>query len=254
MAALKLLDVTLVMVETREHKLARMAIEDCLRVATFGEVLIITDKPALMQSPYLAGIAHFFCIVDDFPDKIGWARSMWFDTVPHLRTSHALCIQWDSWIWQPEMWRDEFLKYDYIGAPWAWYKDGKTVGNSGFSLVSTRLRRYIADRRGEYPCTTGGEDDLLCRQYRPKLQDAGFVWAPEKIAWDFAFECSRPSPTSRHFGFHGLFNWPAVLDHDRLIERLKVALESPYVRDHGAMKSLLQSNPSLIKELMALAD
>ncbi len=41
---LSLPDVTLVMVETREHELARLAILDCLKVAKFGDVLILTNN------------------------------------------------------------------------------------------------------------------------------------------------------------------------------------------------------------------
>src|ERR1017187_791348 len=94
---LKLPDVTLVMVETRQHELARMAIEDCLRVAEFGEVLIVTDLPD--QFKYISTDQNIrFHIVPDWPNKIGWSRSWWFDVPLLLRTSHTLNIQWDSWI------------------------------------------------------------------------------------------------------------------------------------------------------------
>ena len=146
------------------------------------------------------------------------------------------------------MWSDEFLKYDYIGAPW-WYKDGKNVGNGGFSLVSTPLKRYIFDRRWEYPCDTAVDDDLLCRTYRPRLEDAGFRWAPEPLAHDFAFECCRPSPDSRHFGFHAMFNWPYVLPHDRLLDRVGVALKSPYIRDSYIWRTFAERHPQIITEI-----
>jgi hypothetical protein len=247
---LKLPDVTLVMVETREHDLARMAVEDCLRVAEFGEVLIVTDRP-LEFSPLTHHCEPRFHIVPDWPDKLGWSRSWWFDVPPLLRTRQTLNIQWDSWIWDTSMWRDEFMDYDYVGAPW-WYKDGKNVGNGGFSIISTRLKRYICNRRDQFPCDTAVDDDLLCRKYRPKLETAGFLWAPEKVAHDFAFECCRPSPTSKHFGFHGMFNWNEVLDHDRLIERMGIALRSPYISnpDSQFMKAFCQKNPEIVKELL----
>lgn len=243
---LKLPDVTLVMVETREHELARMAIEDCLRVADFGEVLIFTDRPENFPS-----LGAYFHRVPDWPDKLGWCRSWWFDVPPQIRTRQTLNIQWDSWIWDPQMWRDEFLDYDYVGAPW-WYKDGKNVGNGGFSLKSTRLIRYIQARRERFPIDTNLCDDLFCRKYRPVLEEAGFVWAPERVAHDFAFECCRPSLTSRHFGFHAMFNWGIVLDHDRLLERVEVALRSPYIAkpDSYIMKTFCQANPEIIKEIL----
>jgi hypothetical protein len=240
---LKLPDVTLVMVETREHKLAAMAVEECLKVAEFGAVLILTDKPV-----EFAGIVGNYHYVPDWPNKLGWSRAWWFEVPPLVRTRQTLNIQWDSWIWDPSMWTDAFMEYDYIGAPW-WYRDGKNVGNGGFSLISTRLKRYIADRRLEFPCDTHVDDDLLCRKYRPVLEEAGFLWAPERVAHQFAFECSRPSDTSRHFGFHAMFNWPIVLPHDKVLERVSLAVASPYIRESYMMKAFCQQHPGIIKEL-----
>jgi len=148
------------------------------------------------------------------------------------------------------MWRDEFLSYDLIGAPW-WYRDGKNVGNTGFALKSTVLARYIRDRRQKYPCDTSAEDDLLCRTYRRDLETAGFKWAPEAVAHDFAFECCRPSPTSQHFGFHACFNFGEVLDRDRLVERTKIMLQSKYITNPNGViwKAFSQKYPALIAEL-----
>ena len=241
---LHLPDVTLVMVETREHDLARMAVEDCLKVATFGDILILTDRLDKFN-----GINARYHQVPDWPDKLGWSRAWWFEVPSLLRTKQTLNIQWDSWICDASMWCDEFLDYDYIGAPW-WYKDGKNVGNGGFSLVSTRLKRYVADRRWDYPCDSNLDDDLLCRKYRPQLENRGFRWAPERVAHDFAFECSRPSPTSKHFGFHAMFNWPQVLSRDRLLERMKIVNKSPYICGGYMMKAFCDRNPEVVKELL----
>src|SRR5689334_1212631 len=246
---LSLPSVTLVMVETREHELARLAIEDCLKVADFGDILVLTDRPSEFSTLTQYGITPRIHAVPDWPDKIGWSRAWWFDVPPLLKTSHTLNIQWDSWISDPEMWSDEFFKYDYIGAPW-WYKDGKNVGNGGFSFVSTALKKYIYDRRGDFPVTTNLDDDLLCRKYRLTLENAGFKWAPERLAHQFAFECCRPSPDSRHFGFHAMFNWPAVLTKERLGERLNIAMKSEYIRNGYMMKAFRERNPELIKELL----
>lgn len=252
---LKLPSVTLVIVETREHTLARMAIEDCLAVAEFGDVLVLTDKQGEFEAnstlPPSEQSRIRFRRVPDWPEKVGWSRSWWYDVPPLLRTAHTLNAQWDSWIWDASMWRDEFLKYDYIGAPW-WYKDGLNVGNGGFSLVSTRLKRYLRDRRWQFPCDTPVDDDLLCRKYRPALQSKGFVWAPERVAHDFAFECSRPSPTSRHFGFHAMFNWSEVLSPERFKERVLVAARSKYITNPNGViwKAFAGKHQALAAELI----
>ena len=252
MSKLQLPDVTLVMIETREHTLARMAIEDCLDKVDFGDVAIVTDRPLEFTSLSVShGVRPLFQLVEDWPDKLGWAQSAWFGVPAMLRTSHALFIQWDSWVWDISMWDPEFLNYDFIGAPW-WYKDGKNVGNSGFSLISTRLKRFIYNHRDAFPCTSPAEDDLLCRTYRPSLEQRGFNWAPEKIAHRFAFECCRPNPTSRHFGFHAMFNWPEVLPLDRLCERVKIAMQSDYITkpDGVIWSAFVNKHPQLIQKLL----
>jgi len=248
MKKLKLPDVTLVMVETREHELAKLAVKDCMRAAEFGDVLIFTDKPKEFD---LEGEQVRFHLVPDWPEKIGWSQAWWFDVPPLLRTKQTLNIQWDSWISNAAMWKDEFLKYDFIGSPW-WYKDGKNVGNGGFCLKSTRLARYIYKNRDKYPCTSDLDDDLLCRTYRFPLEEAGFTWASEKVAYDFAFECVAPEKPANHFGFHGMFNWPDVLDTQRLYERVELACKSPYIRDGRFMKALCQKHPEIIKKLVEL--
>jgi hypothetical protein len=245
---LKLPDVTLVCVETREHELANLAIRDCLAVAEFGDIVVLTDKTEKFSGPIR------FHRVPDWPNKEGWSRSWWFDVPLLLRTKQTLNIQWDSWISDASQWRDEFMEYDYIGAPW-WYKDGKNVGNGGFSLVSSSLKRYIYDRRDQYPCNTSVDDDLLCRKYRPRLENAGFVWAPEDVADQFAYEgCGMPPrPFRQHFGFHAMFNWPKVLDYDRLLERFKIAVKSPALSkpDSYIMKSFCEMNPEIARKLLA---
>jgi hypothetical protein len=245
---LNLPEVTLVMVETREHELARLAIQDCIDKADFGDLIIVTDRPSEFYNfNYLKPKVK---TVPDWPSKLGWSRSWWYDIPPMVSTSHTLNIQWDSWIWDTSMWREDYLRYDYIGAPW-WYKDGKNVGNGGFSLVSTRLKRYLYDHRQKFPCNTHIDDDLLCRKYRFQLEQTGFIWAPERIAHEFAFECCRPSEISRHFGFHAMFNWPVVLDKEDLFARLEIAASSEYIRDSYMMKAFSEKYPELIRELVS---
>jgi len=247
-------DVTLVMVETREHALAKLAVDDCCRKMSFADVVIVTDRPQLFERQ------ASYKVVQDWPTKLGWSRSWWYDVPKLVHTSHTLNIQWDSWVWDASIWSDEFLKYDYVGAPW-WYDDGKNVGNGGFSLVSTRLKRFLLDNRGAFPCDTPVDDDLLCRKYRPDLESVGFRWAPEKVAYDFSYEGCGPQghpntePPTRHFGFHAMFNWGTVLKDDErgLAERLELAAFSPYIRDGYMMKAFLDRNPRIVTELLGRA-
>ena len=163
---------------------------------------------------------------------INWAgrARMWFDTVPHLRTSHTLNIQWDNWIWSPDMWRDEFLNYDYIGAVWL-HHDPEVRQARGQRRLLASLYQVKALRRRParpFPCDSDVDDALLCIKYRKDLEDAGFVWAPENIAHDFSFEGCDGSKPTRHFGFHATIQFSA---HARqgaaLFERMELVMRSP---------------------------
>ncbi len=241
---LTLPDVTLICIETLEHELARLALQESLNKAEFFEVVIFTDRPAKFKE---LSVKPRFVIVPNWPDKIGWSRYHWQGISPHMRTSFVLCQQWDSWIVDPNMWSNEFLNYDVAGAPW-WYKDGKNVGNLGFGLRSTRLLRFMRDHQSEFPITTNVDDDLVCRKYRGALEERGFSWAPERLAHQFAFECVETN--ERHFGFHAMFNWPRVLAPGPLYERVHVAASSPYIGRSNMMKWFHERNPGLAEHIL----
>jgi hypothetical protein len=67
-------------------------------------------------------------------------------------------------------------------------------------------------------------DDVICRKNRPAYEAEGFTFAPENLANNFAFE--RVGYKGQHFGFHGMFNWPFVLNWGQLVKRVKNC--SPY--------------------------
>jgi hypothetical protein len=237
---IQLPDVTLIMIETMEHQLAKLAVEDSLHDVRFGDAIFFTDQNEPVPG---CRMVH----VPNWPTKLEWSQFSWFGVTPHVRTSHMLYVQWDSWVVDTVMWRDYFLDYDYVGAPWPWHPD-KRVGNGGFSLRSTALMRYLRDHRDRFPCTTSIDDDLLCRSYRPALEDVGFTWAPERVAEEFAFECAKPSHAS--FGFHAMFNWPKVLTRERLYERLLIAQCSPYISKSDYLLNAFRTlNPDIIAEL-----
>lgn len=237
-------DVTLVLIETREHDLAQLALEDCESQVQFGDVLVFTDRPSQFIRADRRVIA-----VPDWPDKVGWSRCFWYDVALHVRTSHALGIQWDSWVVNPVSWLPEFLNYDYLGSPW-WYEDGMNVGNGGFSLRSATFMRFIRKNRDRYPCVTDVDDDLYCRKYRPQLQDeAGFRWAPQDLAARFAFECVAAPQGIKPFGFHSPMNFPKVLSGERVVERMKLMQRSKNLANGNRWKSLADNNPDLLQKL-----
>lgn len=201
---LKLPDVTLVCVTNIAPELHRMAAEECKRHVQFGDVIEIYD----LQKDY--------------------KRFFHYEMYKQLKTSHILSIQWDSWVTHPSAWTDEFLQYDYIGAPWGWYNDNYNVGNSGFTLMSRNLMEFIATHEDEFPIRHP-HDHTLCREYQKKLPQ--FKWAPSELAWKFAFERTTMYPLDQVFGFHGIFNFPFIMGVEGIRKRLELAAKEPYITD-----------------------
>lgn len=128
-----------------------------------------------------------------------------------LKTSHVLIIDWDAWIIHPEMWTNEFLAYDFIGARWPWQPEGRNVGNTGFCLYSKRLLERL--QRMPDLETNECQDAHLGTVWRPILEAEGFRFPAGEIADTFSYEHCQPPIKS--FGFHALFNfWRHVEDSE----------------------------------------
>jgi len=130
--------------------------------------------------------------------------------------THVLTLQTDGFILRPELWRDEWLQYDYLGAPWPaglpWCEFSR-VGNSGFCLRSKRLLQAtpkLAEDWLRYDPTPGAvdchDDILTCWHLHGILTEAGMKFAPLEVAARFSFEqpCGDcPQSIGAVFGFHG---------------------------------------------------
>lgn len=219
---LELKDVTLVCVEGVCHRLAEMALEDCLSKARFGGGVVIYSDKALKVNGALN-------LLLDLKDAYAASAALWNEVPCTIETPHALAIQYDSGILDVDAWTDEFLDYDYIGAPWGWFGDKLEIGNGGFSLRSKKLMMYLQEHQDEFPVRCP-EDILLCRTYRPILEARGFKWAPPELASQFSIERSTVNGTHRHFGYHGIFNWQLALDGEELRNRLYLARQSSYIK------------------------
>jgi len=130
----------------------------------------------------------------------------------YIDTDFALIVEDDGYITNQDAWTDDFLNYDYIGAPWPWHG---VCGNGGFSLRSKKFLEIsstlIYDKsHDEYPVCP--EDSFLCldRYKRKYLIEKGIKFADIFTALKFSFEHPIqffPSwNKNMSFGFHGKFN------------------------------------------------
>src|SRR5262249_20685515 len=148
-------------------------------------------------------------------------------------------------------WRQNFQDYDYIGAKWQ-YSDGMNVGNSGFSLLSHKLLKVLAEQKLPFDGKSA-VDLLICRKYRPTLErQYGIRLAPESVADEFSYENEAPSgPT---FGFHGMGNmWRYVEDSEMI--KLFDSVDPGVFRTGHCLDLLcnyyLQRRPELMRRLYA---
>lgn len=197
-------EVTIVIIDNVEVELSRMALARTLKEVRPAAVHVWSNKDFGLEDisvPYTQFDAELkgICAVEEV---------LWREVPKEITTSHMLIMQWDGWVINGNKWSDEFLNYDYIGAPWPWY-DFYRVGNGGFSLRSTKLMRELATFD-----IVSSEDSSICRFYRQDLEKLGYRWAPEALAQRFAYEHGRKTDS---FGFHGAFNFPGVLPPDEFV-------------------------------------
>jgi hypothetical protein len=112
------------------------------------------------------------------------------------------------------LWKDFWLKYDYIGAPWPLPTDdysyrsesGKIqrVGN-GVSLRSKKLMDLIATKPWREYFGNTHEDGFICCHNREWLESMGCKFASLEAAKDFSKEWTIPENEGLEtFMFHSI--------------------------------------------------
>src|SRR5688500_1858878 len=125
----ELQQVTLIGVDCIDVDRLLHAADICQRSIRFGDVRILTSLPH--DAPRIVPIEPITSVE-------AYSRFMVKQLNTYVATPFALVIQHDGFNLNPDAWRDDFLAYDYIGAPHV-EDDGAYFGNGGFSLRSKRL-------------------------------------------------------------------------------------------------------------------
>jgi len=133
-----------------------------------------------------------------------------YDLCEYVNTDFVLLVQYDSHVLRPEKWKNYFLDYDYIGAPWpanVHFNGEKNirVGNGGFSIRSKKLLKIFNELNlKNYDGGTGfyNEDGQICNYYRPTLEKNGIKFAPVNVASQFSHELDCHDSVEEPFGFH----------------------------------------------------
>lgn len=216
---LELPRISLICLDTRHPDLAVYAMQRCLDQVHFGEAVLLTRDGYKSPDPRIAVRA-----VPPLRSVADYSAFMVKSLGGYFSGSHALVMQWDSFILDANAWDPAFAGYDYIGAPWP--HRAHAVGNGGFSLRSRGLLEALQDPdiRELQP-----EDYAICDAYHDLLVSRhGIRFAPLELARRFAFELTPPSAPT--FGFHGFFNFHLALPEAALLDWLDSRAEPAALR------------------------
>lgn len=197
------------------------AIRLCKKNFEFGRSVLFTDKNISVPDIETIKI-NKLTSVDAYNDFILGLRN-------YVNNDFTLIVQDDGYIVNSSLWTDEFLQYDYVGAPWPLEKEWissqtekqrpymlsnlpkNRVGNGGFSL---RSRKFLDFSLQFKSCEGLGEDTFLSVRNYDDAIGYGIKFAPFDLAVRFSYEnpCidfgtpwnSRIKfDKKKHFGFHG---------------------------------------------------
>lgn len=200
-------NVSLCCVDTRTPAIALQALRASMAQCDFGKAILFSDARA--ESLDLNGIELVKIPPIQTIDQ--YSHFVLKELAPHVSTSHALIIQWDGFVIGGHLWQEDFLAFDYLGAPWVQGPGKGQVGNGGFSLRSKRLLDILA--QGDFDAHNP-EDLCICVEHKKRLEHEHQVrFAPIELATHFSCERGDWHPA---FGFHGLFNLPNFMSEGQL--------------------------------------
>jgi len=116
----------------------------------------------------------------------------------HFKTEYVLIFQTDSMLFAQSLFEiNDFLGYDYVGAPWKWVDQKKPGGNGGLSLRKVKAFIDILEKH-EYPLAVDVAEDLF-------FASLPLHFAPFELAQRFSVESVwYPTPFACHKPWHYL--------------------------------------------------
>lgn len=212
MLALK--DVTLVVVTSVKIEQNVKALIRSMKGIEYGAVKFISHiKPDLPE-----GVEYIQCEPLTYDGFSGYTfLKLW----EHVDTSHCLLVHHDGFVVNPDRWTDEFLNFDYLGAPWPYSEtayitdEGEHVdqGNGGFCLRSrkllempTKLGLNLEERQGFY-----NDDGNFCVYHRKTFLENGIKYASKELAARFSTEIVIEGLSQESFGFHSFIRHPEFI-------------------------------------------
>ena len=181
----KFKDITLVCISDVAKDLTIEAIETCKSYFEFADIKLFTSK--------FLDYEHAIEI-NPIKTKEDYNEFILTKLGDYIDTTHFLIIQYDGFIVNPEMWNDEWLELDYIGAPCL--SNALTSQNGGFSLRSTKLIKEVNLICKDKSYKTFAEDAIIFVHIRGLLGEYKFA------TYEQAKKFSSEFKEMESFGFH----------------------------------------------------
>ena len=205
-------DVTLLAATSSEVDAAQVSMRISLHNIKFGASKLLCSSPPNKKYPDIEYVTiPSLNSVDDYNEIIFQHLHKYFET------SHCLIVQADSFVVNSDLWKDEFLNFDYIGGPWPdeikinpnliLNLKKNPVGNGGFSLRSQKLVKATSKinfKKLNFPMKA--EDVVICYYLYQDMIKNGICFAPPKLAAEFSMENVDNlygQNENSVFGFHG---------------------------------------------------
>lgn len=203
-------NITLVVIDSYQYKATEWAINHTRKFFPNNPLVVISDQDFYPARTKFVQVPKF--------NKQQHSLICLAGVTEHVETTHALFIQWDGMPAHADNWRDEFMDYDYIGAPWPWYPEPYTVGNGGFSLRSKKLLELTPMLHQEFGREEWRwlEDGMIGITFRDWLVSQGIKFAPTELAAKFSRE--HPHAPTDSFGFHHRITANHYLTQEQLLE------------------------------------
>jgi glycosyltransferase involved in cell wall biosynthesis len=206
---IQLTNVTLVAMATRNVEETLQALNHSCRGVKYGSVKLLSH-----YTPYELDKNIEFIRIDKIKSIDDWSYKIIYELNQYIDTEFALLVHADGFVVNPSSWKDEFLDYDYIGAPWPLptdnysYRDAHgnivRVGNS-VSLRSKRLLELPIKLNMPWEPFHGywNEDGFICVKNKHIYEANGMRFATLDVAKYFSHEAMIPEVKGiKPFAFH----------------------------------------------------
>lgn len=223
----KKLPIDLVAISTNKVQETIAAIKHSSKNISFNNILLITNKKVEEE---------FECFLIPKLESVVDYNNIVLDINKYIKSEFAMIIQHDGHVLNPNSWDNNFLNFDYIGAPWPndekwnqrWHKypneisskiysniQFNRIGNGGFSLRSKKFLEYSSQFEKNFLKHGVPEDIFLNIVNYDLSQEFKIKYPSVEIAMKFSYETPLKGKnytelkkyhffnTKNHLGWHG---------------------------------------------------